>query len=75
MINAFYCIAYEKDGCAMHLDCIAYVKHNCANYWDCIAYDKHNGAIHWDCITIVVHCIGNALLMISIMINALYCIA
>ena len=31
VINALYCIAYDKNRCAMH--------------WDCIAYDKHSGAM------------------------------
>ena len=49
----------------LQCDCIAYDELSCAIHWDCIAYDKLSCAIHRLWISIVVQCIGFALLIID----------
>ena len=56
------CIDYDKHSFAMHWDCIAYDELSCAIHWDCNAYDKLSCAMHRLWISIVVQCIGFALL-------------
>ena len=56
------CIDYDKHSFAMHWDCFAYDELSCAIHWDCIAYIKLSCAIHRLWISIVVQCIGFALL-------------
>ena len=50
--NIIYCIADDKNSCAMYMDCIAYDNHSCAT----IAYDKRTCAMLWDCIAYKLNC-------------------
>ena len=50
VINALYCITYDKHRCAIHWDYIANDMHNYEMHWDCIVYDMHSCAMDWDCI-------------------------
>ena len=70
-------IAYDKNSCALHMDYIAYDKHSCAMHGNCIAYvwlaslfnalelKKRCIRIQFLMSSIVVQCIGIALLMIN----------